>query len=55
MKMKRRIYAFIKLLLIMPSFVALILALVGIFVLSPFMVLIEPRVLDKLVRSLKGY
>lgn len=51
--MKRRIYGLIKLLLFMPFFAALILALVGFFVLLPFVVLIEPRVLDNLVRSLK--
>lgn len=51
--MKRRIYGLIKLLLFMPFFAALILALVGLFALLPFMVLIEPRVLDKMIRSLK--
>ena len=51
--MKRRIYGFIKLLLFMPFFVLLMLCLAGFFVLLPFMVLIEPRVLDNLIRSLK--
>lgn len=51
--MKRRIYGFIKLLVFMPFFAALILALVGLFLLLPFMVFIEPVVLDNMIRSLK--
>lgn len=51
--MKRRIYGFIKLLLFMPFFVLLMLCLAGFFVLLPFMVLIEPRVLDNIIRSLE--
>lgn len=51
--MKRRIYGLIKLLLFMPFFVLLVLGITAFFVLLPFMVLIEPRVLDNLIRSLK--
>ena len=52
--MKRRIYGFIKLLLFMPFFVLFMLCCAGFFVLLPFMVLIEPRVLDDMVKWLEG-
>lgn len=52
--MKRRIYGFIKCLLFMPFFAALILALVGLFLFLPFMVLIEPRILDDVIDRSEG-
>ena len=51
--MKRRIYGLIKLLLFMPFFVLFMLYCAGFFVLLPFIVLIEPRILDNMIRSLK--
>jgi hypothetical protein len=52
--MKRRIYGLIKLLLFMPFFVLLVLGLTGFFVLLPFIVLIEPRILDDVIDRLEG-